>query len=113
MEIKEIIKEDIYIYRLSGEFTYETKEPLHQRITEVLEEGIYKFIFNVESLEYLDSSALGLMIKSAKSAFAKGLHIKISNANQRITHVIEQAKLHMLIDLVADEETAISELDGK
>lgn len=113
MEFTVETKDDISIFRLSGDFTFNTKEPLRIKIFEALEEGRYKFIFNFKDLTFLDSSALGLLIKSAKSAYTKGLHVKITNTNDRIHQLIEQAKLSMLLDLVPTEQAAIKEFNAK
>ena len=69
---------DIIIIEFSGRFEIgEAVEVFRDTFRQQLKNGARKFIWNLKSLEYCDSSALGALVSEFTSVRTKGVDVKL------------------------------------
>lgn len=66
-----------------------------------------RFILDFKSVDYLSSSALGMLISLQKKIAMKGGQLKLSGIKDSIMEVFRITKLDEVFDIYAGEEAAI------
>ncbi|MDR3710142.1 MAG: STAS domain-containing protein [Capsulimonadaceae bacterium] len=94
------------LIRLSGEIDIYTSAQLKQEIAKVLSEGVRFIVLNLSSVEYLDSTGLGLLIGTLKRLREHNGNLVIVSPSVRIVRVFEITGLYKIFDICATEQEA-------
>lgn len=70
-----------------GSFDFSLFNDFRDAYTDYVGGGYEKFIINIESVEYLDSAALGMLL-SMKAALGEKVEVKIEGANGFIRNIL-------------------------
>jgi anti-anti-sigma factor len=89
-----------------GESADTIREPLQQLING----GFNRVASNFTNLTDLDSSGIGVLMRSFISLNRAGGKSACFNANNRVRMVLKMVRLDTVLDLVPDEATALSRL---
>lgn len=108
-------KDEIAIVEISGELTVFTDEfdIFYKEIVAYLKMGIYKFIFNMRNLKYVDSSGVGLMMRIASTAARKNTKICVLCDQPNILKVFSISKVDVFFQQVNSIEEGISFLENQ
>ena len=99
---------DIAIVDLSGRITLgEGNAALRQQVREILEQGHKKILLNLREVGYIDSSGLGEIVKSYTTVRSQGGQLKLVQVNRRVHDLLQTTKLHLVLEIEPDEETAL------
>jgi anti-sigma B factor antagonist len=89
-----------------GESEDSIREPLHQ----LIDGGCNRVAFNLTNLTDLDSSGIGVLMRSFVSVNRAGGKSTFFGANHRVRMLLKMVRLDTVLDLVPDEATALSRL---
>ncbi len=89
---------------LSNDFGFELSKLMIDNIQDI-KQNSSKFIFNLKKVEYIDSSAIGLMMSCYNSD--KKEKIRICNLDNEIIEFLKPMKLDMIIDFYNSYEEAL------
>jgi len=64
-----------------------------KRVTELLDAGETRIVFDLGQLNYADSTGIGTLLRLASAAARKGAAIKLANLTQRIHDVLQTTRL--------------------
>jgi anti-sigma B factor antagonist len=103
MDLKET-KSGVPVIVLEGEVDVYTAPQLKLQMINLLEKGSKQVIINLEKVEYLDSTALGVMIGGLKRMREIGGNISLLCPNPRIRRIFEITGLDRIFDIRAAEE---------
>ncbi|MGC8765968.1 MAG: STAS domain-containing protein [Brevinematia bacterium] len=108
-------KDEIAIIDISGELTVFTDEfdILYKEIVAYLKMGIYKFIFNMQNLKYIDSSGIGLLMRVASISARKNTKICVLCDQPNILKVLSISKVDVFFQHIRSIEEGISIFEGK
>ena len=101
------------IIDIQGEIDVYTAPQLKQQILDLLDRGVNHVIVNLTGVEYLDSTALGVLIGGLKRLRERDGTLDIICPNTRIRRIFEITGLDKIFDIYANEEEAVDALNTK
>lgn len=88
-------------------FTLAVTEEVKAELKPVLFKTGTKLIFDLEPIEFIDSSGIGCIISLVKTAKSNGSEIKLCNLSREVMEVMELLHLQMILDIEKDVESSI------
>jgi anti-anti-sigma factor len=85
-------------------------EPLQALVRERLAAGVNKFILNLEQCEWIDSAALGELIKVQVSALRQEGQVRVASVPPKVRALLEVTNLAQVFVICSDEAEALSQL---
>jgi stage II sporulation protein AA (anti-sigma F factor antagonist) len=105
------VKKDVLCIRLSGELDHHTAEQLKEQASRLIEEHNVKHIMlNLESLEFMDSSGLGVILGRYKQIKQKHGEMIVCAISPVVKRLFEMSGLFKIIRLETSEENALQRL---
>jgi anti-sigma B factor antagonist len=80
---------------------------LHEKLHDLIEQGKEKVIINLESVEWMNSTGLGILISGVTTLRNSGGELKLANVNQKIQSLLEITKLAAVFELHDSVDGAI------
>lgn len=113
MKLEKKIERLTLLLRLSGELDMHTASMVRQAIDlEIDKRGIRTVILNLQDVQFVDSSGLGVIIGRYKKLLPLGGKLKITNVPPHIYKIMELSGLPKIIKFYADEAHAYEEGRG-
>lgn len=106
MKIEKVITEDYVIINLRGEFDTIFCPKFNEEVEHTLESGVQWIILNLRYVRFINSTALGAIIKAKKLAQSKEGDLVISKPSSFCKDVLEKVGLDRLIKVFDDDEAA-------
>lgn len=110
-----VLKENlsgIVVLTLKGEFDSFVTNPFSAEIKKVQDDGVQKIVLNMRLVKFVNSTALGAMIKARKSCRAGGGDLIVSQPSPSVREAMESLGLDRLFAIHDDDEAAIAALDA-
>ena len=83
---------DELIAALAGEIDHHNSKQIREAIDAELERGGYKLLtFDLESVSFMDSSGIGIVLGRYKVVSKGGGRLRIINANRRVERILRMA----------------------
>ncbi|MHB0913676.1 MAG: STAS domain-containing protein [Armatimonadota bacterium] len=101
------------IIDLEGEVDVYTAPQLKQQIINMLDAGTNHVVVNLSAVDYLDSTALGVLIGGLKRLRERNGSLDLLCPNPRIRRIFEITGLDKIFDMYNSEEEAISRIKAK
>ena len=93
---------------LEGEVDVYTAPQLKQQIIALLDGGVKHLVVNLSAVDYLDSTALGVLIGGLKRLRERNGTLDLICPNQRIKRIFEITGLDRIFEIFATEEAALA-----
>ena len=107
-------RDDHAVLHLRGEFDTYYVPALQKEIDDVVKAGILRIVLNLRLVKFINSTALGAMIKSSKLLAAKNGKLVISRPSTFCRDIIEKVGLDRVVTVFdSDEEAARSFAETK
>ena len=109
-----VLKENlsgIVVLTLKGEFDSFVTSPFSNEIGKVHADDIHKVVLNMRLVKFVNSTALGAMIKARKGCKAEGGDLVISQPSSGVREAMESLGLDRLFSIYDDDDAAIAALD--
>jgi len=81
------------------------------RVRHALHQGHIRVLLNLGAVPYIDSSALGEIVRAYTTASQMGGALKLLHVGGRVHDLLTVAKLRPVIDMFDDEAAAIASFD--
>jgi anti-anti-sigma factor len=107
MKIDKILADDYVILSLKGEFDTFYCPRFQEEVEGVLERGINHVILNMRMVKFVNSTALGAVIKAYKRCKAEGGELLIGQPSTFVKKVISQLGIDQLVPMFDSEEEAV------
>ena len=107
------VDEHIPVIALEGEVDVYTAPQLKQQMLNLLDGGVKEMVVDLTSVEYLDSTALGVLIGGLKRMRERDGNLALICPNQRIKRVFEITGLDKIFSIFNSEAEARTEVTGK
>jgi anti-anti-sigma factor len=88
----------------------ESEDTIREPLQQLIDSGSNRVAFNLANLTDLDSSGIGVLMRSFVSVSRAGGKSTFFSANHRVRMVLKMVRLDTVLDLVTDEATALSRL---
>ncbi len=103
-------REDYAILHLRGEFDTYYVPALQQEIDQLGKSGIHKAVLNLRLVRFINSTALGAVIKSSKQLSQKGGKLVISRPSTFCRDIFEKVGLDRVVPVFDSDEAATEAL---
>jgi anti-anti-sigma factor len=100
--------DDILIITLEGELSIFFKEEVENIVQESIEKDMYKFIFDLSNVSYIDSSGLSILILAGNTAFKNGHKVRLVSPTAQVKYVIDIARIGQILSYHESIEEAIN-----
>lgn len=105
------VKQDVLCIRLEGELDHHAAEELRTEVTMMLEKKqIHHIILNLESLSFMDSSGLGVILGRYKHIKSLGGEMVVCAISPAVKRLFEMSGLFKIIRLEESEQNALATL---
>lgn len=102
------IKENVLIVRLSGELDHHEAERLRNEWKDMIyKNSIKHVILNLESVTFMDSSGLGVILGRYKEVLQLGGEMVVCSISLPVKRLFEMSGLFKIIRLEEDERSAL------
>ena len=113
MDIKVDVREakgDTYVVDLNGEIDVYTSPKVKDAIGELIDKGHYNLVINLESVRYIDSTGLGVLIGGLKRVREHGGTVNLVCTNPQIKKIFDITGLVKIFGIYDDEDAAAKAL---
>ena len=100
-------KNGIKIVDIEGEIDVYTSMELKKELNGMIDNGSKKIIINLEKVNYMDSSGLGILVAILKRLKQEDGIMKLTKMNIGIKKIFEITKLTKFFEIYEDEEKAL------
>ena len=108
LEIRESEREGIVIFALKGRLTVGEASSIREKINAALAAGHNRVIFDLQHVDYIDSTGLGSMVICFTTIKKAGGALKLLNLNKRNIELLLLTKLHTIFEVFSDEHDAVN-----
>jgi anti-sigma B factor antagonist len=98
--------EDAYVVELGGEIDVYTSPKVKDAITELIDQGHYNLVINLEKVRYIDSTGLGVLIGGLKRVREHGGSVSLVCTNPQIRKIFDITGLVKIFGIYDDEAEA-------
>jgi anti-anti-sigma factor len=107
MKIDKTLNDEYAVLTLKGEFDTFYCPALMQEVEDLLEKGVNHLVLDMRLVKFINSTALGAVIKAHKRSRAEGGELVIAQPSMFVRDVITKVGIDKLIALHDSEEQAI------
>ena len=109
LEIEQREREGIVILDMKGRITVgKEATALREKVAELAAAGQKNVVFNLEQVDFIDSTGLGALVICATSAKKNGGSVKLVNLNKRNNELLVMTRLATAFETFNDEGDAVS-----
>jgi len=108
LEINVTEREGVTILALKGRLTVGEASSVREKVNELLAQGKKNLIFDLEHVDYIDSTGLGSMVICYTTIKKAGVMLKLLNLNKRNIELLLLTKLHTIFEVFSDEQDAVN-----
>ena len=109
LEIQQTEREGIVILEMKGRITVgKEATALREKVAELQASDRKNVVFNLEHVDFIDSTGLGALVISATSARKNGGNVKLVNLNKRNVELLVMTRLVTAFEIFNDEQDAIN-----
>jgi anti-sigma B factor antagonist len=99
---------DVTIVDVSGRITIqEGADQFRDLMRDLMRRGRMKVVFNLQNVPYIDSTALGEIIRTYTSVIRKGGSVKLLNVSTHVHQLLVITRLLSIFDLFDAEAEAV------
>ncbi|MDQ7064860.1 MAG: STAS domain-containing protein [candidate division KSB1 bacterium] len=108
MKIKTRMVNDVAIISLSGKLLGgpPASDEIKNEVYRLLDEGVRKFVFDMEGVSRMNSSGLGILISALSSIKNRGGEMKLAAVNETMEGVLVSTKLNTIFEIYGTAEGA-------
>lgn len=107
LEVNMCIKQDTIFTRFKGELDESTAKDVRQKLSELLKKyNIKHIVFNLEKLDFMDSSGIGMIIGRYNQVIERNGSIILCEINQNIERIVLMSGLLKICTLRESEASA-------
>lgn len=108
LDIHQRDAEGIAVFDLKGRLTIGEASRLRDMVLEQAPQCGNRVIFNLEDLDYIDSTGLGTMVHCFTVLKKAGGALKLVNLNKRSIELLYLTKLHSVFETFSEEQDAVN-----
>jgi len=102
---------DITVLEISGRLSMgNALQSIETSIRRLISEGVGKLVVDLSSLNYIDSSGIGLLVSCSGHIEQKGGHLRIAGAQSTVARALGVAHVDRIAPVDADVESACRHL---
>jgi len=109
LEIEQKEREGITVLEMKGRITLgKEATALREKCAEIAAAGVKNVVFNLQHVDFIDSTGLGALVMCATSARKNGGNVKLVNLSKRNIELLVMTRLATAFETFNDEQDAIN-----
>jgi anti-sigma B factor antagonist len=108
LDITESVNEDVVILTLKGRLTLGESNLVREKIAALAASGKHNIVVDLGSVEYIDSTGLGILVICFTSLKKQGGALKLVNPNKRNVELLLLTKLHTVFEVFNEVQDAVN-----
>ncbi len=105
-------KEQASILKISGDVNIRTAPRLHDQTRKMTAAAPKRIIVDLEEVEYMDSSGVGVLVTSMKHANQANIPFGLAHVNERVHSILKLTRLTSIFQIFPDVASAIEGLQS-
>lgn len=101
---------EAHVVDLVGEIDVYTSPTVKEAITELIDDGHYHLIINLEGVRYIDSTGLGVLIGALKRVREHAGSVNLICTNPQVKKIFDITGLVKIFGIYENEQSAIKAL---
>ncbi len=97
----------VVVIDIPRRLTSEISDALKKLMKELIEQGKYKLVMNLEKTRYMDSSGLGAIVSKIAATRSHGGDIRLAAPQQTIIDLLELTHINQIVKIFANTEEAV------
>ncbi len=110
MEVQVEEKGEIVVVRVEGRLDAASSPQLEKQINAIIDQGHFKLVLNLSSVEYLSSAGMRLMLSVSKKLKSLEGKIVACSVSDEVMDVIKMAGFHQVLSFYPNEEESLNHL---
>lgn len=107
MTISERTHGDVVILDIAGRITEECVNQLRDAVRPVVARGCVHVVFNLSGVPYVDSAALGEIVRAYTTTTRRGGTLKLLHVGSRVRQLLTITRLSTVLEIFDDERDAV------
>lgn len=103
---------NVVLLTLKGEFDSFVTNAFGNEIAKIQAEGIHRIVLNMAQVKFVNSTALGAVIKARKNCRSASGDVIISSPSQPVRDAMDSLGLDRLFSICEDDEAALAAIEG-
>ena len=103
---------NVVLLTLKGEFDSFVTNAFGNEIAKIQDEGVHRIVLNMAQVKFVNSTALGAVIKARKTCRNAQGDVVISAPSQPVRDAMDSLGLDRLFAICDDDESAIQSIEG-
>jgi anti-sigma B factor antagonist len=99
---------DVTIIDVDGRITEDGAEALRALVQPLVRQGRVKIVFDLHDAPYIDTTALGVLVRSHASATREGGGLRLLHVTPRVHELLSITRLDSVLDQFDDEAAVVS-----
>ena len=109
LEIEQKEREGITVLEMKGRITLgKEATALREKCAALTAAGVKNVVFNLENVDFIDSTGLGALVMTATTARKNGGNVKLVNLSKRNIELLVMTRLATAFETFNDEQDAIN-----
>lgn len=107
MKIEQRVNYGYVIYDVTGDITYENFKEVEDYIMNTNVDNFNNIVLNIERVPYINSSALGWLVKLMKEITIAGYQFFLMNVNQEIMGLLKLTNTLQYFKIIPNEQVLV------
>ncbi len=107
------IIDNVHVLKLYDRIDASCSQELKEIVEAMIKEGKREFLFDMNSVGFIDSSGLGIMITCLRSINNVGGRMKIAQLQNHTKSVFDMTRMDRIFEIFEDTETAICSFNNR
>ncbi|HZL99669.1 MAG TPA: STAS domain-containing protein [Planctomycetota bacterium] len=103
---------NVVLLTLKGEFDSFVTNAFGNEIAKIQDEGIHRIVLNMAQVKFVNSTALGAVIKARKNCRSAQGDVVISSPSQPVRDAMDSLGLDRLFSICEDDAAALAAIEG-
>jgi anti-anti-sigma factor len=107
MKLKREKIDDVNLLYLEGSLTVANAQDVFSQIVSLLEEGETRFLLQLSSVDFIDSTGLGIVVRLSKRVGEVKAKINLAEPQPKILEMFELTRLDKILPIYKTQEEAL------
>jgi len=107
MKIEQRVNYGYVIYDVTGDITYDNFKEVEDYIKNTIPDNFNNVVLNIERVPYINSSALGWLVKLMKEITIAGYQFFLMNVNQEIMGLLKLTNTLQYFKIIPNEQVLV------
>jgi anti-sigma B factor antagonist len=95
------------VVAVEGELDVHSSPALKEAIVQLVDDGTLQLVIDLDGVDYLDSTGLGVLLGGTRRATAAGGTLSLICSNERLLRILEITGLNRLLRISRDQDEAL------